>query len=62
MSDLFAPLGLNFEFESPWLLLLFLLFIPLLIRDLMRGKNEGIKVPTTEGMARPSGIGFLFLY
>ncbi|AMR41534.1 VWA domain-containing protein [Elizabethkingia anophelis] len=60
MSDLFAPLGLNFEFESPWLLLLFLLFIPLLIRDLIRGKNEGIKVPTTEGMSRPSGIGFLF--
>ncbi|HIC8642922.1 TPA: vWA domain-containing protein [Elizabethkingia meningoseptica] len=60
MSDLFAPLGLNFEFESPWLLLLFVAFIPLLIKDFIKKKNEGIKVPTTQGMSHTSGINFLF--
>ncbi|MDE5438673.1 VWA domain-containing protein [Elizabethkingia meningoseptica] len=59
MSDLFAPLGLNFEFESPWLLLLFVAFIPLLIKDFIKKKNEGIKVPTTQGMSHTSGINFL---
>ncbi len=60
MSDLFAPLGLNFEFESSWLLLLFVAFIPLLIKDFIKKKNEGIKVPTTQGMSHTSGINFLF--
>lgn len=40
----------NFEFYSPWFLLLFLLFIPLFIIDLRRKKAEGVKVPTTNNM------------
>lgn len=40
----------NFEFYSPWFLLLFLLFIPLLIRDLRKRKRSGITVPTTKNM------------
>lgn len=40
----------NFEFLSPWFLLLFLLFIPLLIRDFAKKKRKGIKVPTISNM------------
>lgn len=40
----------NFEFYSPWFLLLFLLFIPLLIRDLRKKKRSGITVPTIKNM------------
>lgn len=46
----------NFEFYSPWFLLLFLLFIPLLIRDISRKKLKGIKVPTVQNMNSNSGI------
>lgn len=46
----------NFEFYSPWFLFLFLLFIPLLIRDISRKKVKGIKVPTVENMNANSGI------
>ncbi|WP_185289150.1 VWA domain-containing protein [Chryseobacterium lactis] len=52
----------NFEFYSPWFLLLFLLFIPLFIKDARKGKSKGIKVPTIKDMDDSSGIrGVLFL-
>ncbi len=41
----------NFEFHSPWFLALFLLLIPLLLRDFRKHRLKGIKVPTTQGMA-----------
>ncbi|RNA61872.1 VWA domain-containing protein [Chryseobacterium nematophagum] len=40
----------NFEFYSPWFLLLFLVFIPLLFRDISKKKVKGIKVPTVKNM------------
>ncbi|WP_326982702.1 VWA domain-containing protein [Chryseobacterium sp. MYb264] len=46
----------NFEFYSPWFLALFLLFIPLFIRDISRWKTKGIKVPTVKNMETSSGI------
>lgn len=46
----------NFEFYSPWFLLLFVLFIPLLVRDISRKKLKGIRVPTVENMEGNSGI------
>lgn len=46
----------DFEFYSPWFLLLFLLFIPVLIRDIKRKKLIGIKVPTIQNMNTGSGI------
>lgn len=53
---------LNFEFYSPWFLLLFLAFIPLLILDARKKKRAGIKVPTTQKMEESKGILFvLFL-
>lgn len=52
----------NFEFYSPWFLLLFLLFIPLLIKDVGRNKRKGIKVPTVKNMDHSGSIqGVLFL-
>ncbi|WP_234110934.1 MULTISPECIES: VWA domain-containing protein [Chryseobacterium] len=52
----------NFEFYSPWLLMLFLAFIPLLIFDLKNKKRTGIKVPSTSNMGESKGILFvLFL-
>ncbi|TXF79335.1 VWA domain-containing protein [Chryseobacterium sp.] len=52
----------DFEFYSPWFLLLFLLFIPLLIRDISSKKRAGIKVPSTAEMKESQGIVFvLFL-
>ena len=51
----------NFEFYSPWFLLLFLLFIPLFIKDAGRRKRKGIKVPTIKNMDHSDGIqGVLF--
>lgn len=51
---------LNFEFYSPWFLLLFLAFFPLLILDLRKKKRVGIKVPTTKNMQESKGIVFVF--
>ncbi|PWN70608.1 VWA domain-containing protein [Chryseobacterium phosphatilyticum] len=52
----------NFEFYSPWFLLLFLLFIPLFIKDAGQKKRKGIKVPTTKNMDSSGGIqGVLFI-
>jgi len=38
----------NFEFHSPWFLALFLLFIPLIIKDLKKRKQKGILIPSTQ--------------
>ncbi|MFP3592799.1 vWA domain-containing protein [Chryseobacterium sp. SIMBA_038] len=46
----------NFEFYSPWFLLLFVLFIPLFIRDVSKQKKKGIKVPTVKNMEGSNGI------
>lgn len=52
----------DFEFYSPWFLLLFLLFIPLFIKDAGQRKRKRIKVPTTKNMDNSDGIrGVLFL-
>lgn len=50
---------LNFEFYSPWFLLLFLAFIPLFILDLKKKRRKGIKVPTTKNMQENKGILFV---
>ena len=50
---------LNFEFYSPWFLLLFLAFIPLFILDLKTKRRKGIKVPTTKNMHENKGILFV---
>lgn len=53
---------LNFEFYSPWFLLLFLALIPLFISDVRKKKRAGITVPTIENMQESKGILFvLFL-
>ena len=53
---------LNFELYSPWFLLLFAVFIPLIIRDLRKKKRSGITVPSTQNMAENKSILFvLFL-
>lgn len=53
---------LNFEFYSPWFLLLFIALIPLLILDVRKKKRAGITVPTTENMQESKSILFvLFL-
>ncbi|MGG5208370.1 VWA domain-containing protein [Chryseobacterium sp. MIQD13] len=46
----------NFEFYSPWFLLLFLLFIPLFIKDAGGKRKKGIKVPTVRNMDDSGGI------
>lgn len=52
----------DFEFYSPWFLLLFLLFIPLFIRDISIQQKKGVKVPTVNNMGESRGIRFvLFL-
>lgn len=49
----------DFEFYSPWFLLLFLLLIPILIRDISSQKRKGIKVPTVNNMGESGGIRFV---
>lgn len=46
----------NFEVYSPWFLLLFLLFIPLFIRDIKKKERAGITVPTTQNMEENPNI------
>ena len=41
---------MNFEFHSPYFLLLFLVFIPLIIKDFAKKKKLGINVSTTKNM------------
>ena len=53
---------LNFELYSPWFLLLFAVFIPLIIRDVRKKKRSGITVPSTQNMEENKSILFvLFL-
>lgn len=53
---------LNFEFYSPWFLLLFLALIPIFISDVRKKKRAGITVPTIENMQESKSILFvLFL-
>lgn len=49
----------DFEFYSPWFLLLFLVFIPLFIRDISTEQKKGIKVPTVNNMGESGGIRFV---
>jgi Ca-activated chloride channel family protein len=51
-----AMSNLNFEFYSPWLLLLFLLFIPLIIKDVSKKKQVGLKVPSVQNMKENGSI------
>ncbi|MBD8018690.1 VWA domain-containing protein [Kaistella pullorum] len=53
---------LNFEFFSPWFLLLFVALIPLLVRDISSKKIEGIKLPTTQNMTENRGIVFILSF
>lgn len=46
----------NFEFHSPWFLLLFALLIPLFLRDISARERKGIPVPATAGMQESAGI------
>lgn len=52
----------NFEFFSPWFLLLFLLLIPIFLLDVRKKQRKGITVPTTKNMKENKSILFvLFL-
>ncbi len=50
----------NFEFYSPYFLLLFLLFIPLVIKDLRAREKQGVAVPSTVRMSETGGHKFVF--
>lgn len=50
---------MNFEFHSPYFLGLFLLFIPLLIRDFSRKKKSGIRVPSIKNMSVAENFGLV---
>ena len=39
----------NFQFHSPVFLFLFILFIPLIIRDVVRRRSSGVKIPSLVG-------------
>lgn len=60
MNDLLSTLGINFEFHHPWFLLLFLLFVPLFIRDRKSKKSRGVRVPSTQGMAEDQLASIVF--
>ena len=53
---------LNFQFYSPWFLMLFLAFIPLLILDFSKKKRVGIKVPSTKNMQENNKILFILFF
>lgn len=50
---------MNFEFYSPYFLFLFLLLIPLLISDVSKEKDTGVKVPSLKGMSMVSRFGWV---
>lgn len=52
----------NFEFYSPWFLVLFLLFLPLIFRDLSKKKSSGIKVPSIANMQETTGMGVVLFF
>lgn len=49
----------NFEFYSPWFFLLFLAFIPIIIRDIRKKPKKGIAVPSTQNMQQSEQILFI---
>lgn len=51
----------NFEFHSPLFLGLFLLFIPLIIRDLIRKRKTTLKLSTTNGLTPNRGVRLVFV-
>lgn len=53
---------LNFEFHSPWFLLGFLFFIPLLLKDLKSRKKAGILVPSTQYMPVQKGFNWVLAF
>ena len=53
---------LNFQFYSPWFLMLFLAFIPLLILDFSKKKRVGIKIPSTKNMQENNKILFILFF
>ncbi|MGS0749189.1 VWA domain-containing protein [Halpernia sp. GG3] len=54
--------NLNFEFYSPWLLLLFVFFIPLIVRDLSKQKQTGLKVPSIQNMKENGSMGAVLFF
>ena len=42
----------NFEFHSPWFLILFLLFIPLFIKDFRKNKSNSVLVPSIQNIRK----------
>lgn len=62
MSDLFSYFGYQFQFRNPWFLLAFVLFIPLLVRDLQKRKIKGIKVPSISGMKGTDSLNLAFSF
>lgn len=53
---------MNFEFYSPWFLLLFLLLIPVFVSDFGKKKSRGIIVPTTDQMQPDKGIALIMWF
>lgn len=50
---------MNFEFHNPYFLLLFLIFIPLLVKDIVKKKKVGINIPTTRNMDIAGGFAWV---
>lgn len=57
MGDIF-----NFEWQSPLFLLLFLLFIPLIIKDVKKKKSRGVEVPSIGGMQEDKWISMVVVF
>lgn len=53
---------MNFEFYSPWFLLLFILFIPLLVLDAGKKKSKGIAVPSVKNMQAAGSISLVMIF
>lgn len=53
---------MNFEFYSPWFLLLFISFIPLIILDASKKKSKGIAVPSVKNMNLGGNISFVMTF
>ncbi len=52
----------QFEFHSPWFLLLFLVFIPLFIKDAGKKSRGAVTVPTINNMKACKGIGLVLFF
>ncbi|MHA6727226.1 VWA domain-containing protein [Chryseobacterium sp. A301] len=53
---------LNFQWESPWMLLLFLFFVPLLIRDFSKKNSQQLRVSSLEDMDSSKGYGLVLKF